>query len=135
MGGLLGLFADVLHTFRDIARNALIQGGLLVPRCSGLRVSSANTFGEPEEHTGRWIGCRIGFLASKTLRKAIFDPKKIYELHWAVCKWRYFGQSWKPNFLSCGCQISEMCTDRSRVSFWQAILTFFEDFLPCDALA
>ena len=49
MGGLLGLFADVLHAFRDISRNALIQGGLLVSGCSGLRVPSADAFGEPEE--------------------------------------------------------------------------------------
>ena len=61
MGGLLRLFADILHTFRDIARNALIQGGLFVPWRPRLWVSSTDTFGEPEKHTGRWIGCRIRF--------------------------------------------------------------------------
>ena len=51
MGGLLRLFADVLHTFRDIARNALIQGGLLISGSSGLQVPSADAFGEPKQQS------------------------------------------------------------------------------------
>lgn len=49
MGGLLGLFPDVFHAFGDIARNALIQGGLFVPRRPRLRVSPADALGKPEE--------------------------------------------------------------------------------------
>ena len=51
MGCLLRLFADVLHTFRDITRNALIQGGLFVPWRPRLWVSSTDAFGEPEEQS------------------------------------------------------------------------------------
>ena len=73
MGGLLGLFADVLHAFRNIARNALIQGGLLISGSSGLLVSSTDAFGKPEEHTGSWIGCRIRFCSRILLLKGDDD--------------------------------------------------------------
>ena len=51
MGGLLGLFADVFHAFRNVARDALIQGGLLISGSSGLRVPSADAFGEPKQQS------------------------------------------------------------------------------------
>ena len=49
VGGLLGLVAYVLHTFRDIARNPLIQGSLFFPWSSRLWVSSTDAFCKPEE--------------------------------------------------------------------------------------
>lgn len=60
-GWPIGLFADILHAFRNVARNALIQGRLLVPWRPRLWVSSTDAFGKPEQHPGRWIRRRIRF--------------------------------------------------------------------------